>query len=179
MKTCLNYGLGLTVVCTVLMFVLYFLGYHSEPEKLQSIQGPNTVINLGLTLVFVILGIRAVRENSDDKSLSYGRGVGSGALIGLFSGIASGIIFYIYGSFVNPDFHDIMYEMQMMKLEEQGNVPSEQLETMEGMMRFFTGPAFTSTMAAVVSPIMTTVIALVVSAFLKRNKPEAHEGVAA
>lgn len=167
MKTYLTYGFGLALAGALLNLCLYFSGYHNDLDKIQSGQWIATALGLTLTVGFLFLGIRAVRENSPDKSLSYGRGVLAGLLIGVFSGIFGSVFYYIYGAIINPEFHDLLYELQIQKVAERG-VPAAQLENMEGMMRFFTGPVWMAAASLIFAPIVNTVIALVLSAFLKR-----------
>jgi FtsH-binding integral membrane protein len=168
MKTYLTFGLGIALFGALMNLCLYFLGYHNDVDQIQNGQWIGMVVGLIITVGGLFLGIRAVRENSPDKSLSFGRGVLAGLLIGLFSGVFGAVFTYVYGAIINPGFHDVLYELQIQKIQESG-VPAAQVENMEGMMRFFTGPMWLAAANLFFAPIFSTIIALVLSAILKRD----------
>jgi hypothetical protein len=88
-------------------------------------------------------------------------------VITLFSGIFSAIFVLIYGLGINPEFHELVRQLQELKMEEQG-MDSQQIEAASGMMGFFTGPVFMAMMTLLFSPMMGTVISLILGIFLKR-----------
>lgn len=166
MKIYLTYGLGIALLGALMNLCLYFFGYHDDVDQIQSAQWIAMAVGLIITVGGLFLGIRAVRENSPVKSLSFGRGVLAGLLIGLFSGIFGAVFTYIYGAIINPGYHDVLYELQVQKIQETG-VSAAQVEGMEGMMRFFTGPVWVAAASVFFAPIFSTIIALVLSAILK------------
>jgi hypothetical protein len=167
MKLPLIYGLGLSIAGAVLTLILFFLGYHSDLDKFETGQTTTSILGVVITVIVLILGLRAIREATPDGSLSYGRAVGNGALITLFSGIFSAIFVLIYGLGINPEFHELVRQLQELKMEEQG-MDSQQIEAASGMMSFFTGPVFMAMMTLLFSPMMGTVISLILGIFLKR-----------
>ncbi len=166
-KLSLLYGLGISIGGAVLILILYFLGYHSDLDKFIAIQTPTMLISYAIIIVGLVLGMRAVREQSPDHSLSYGRAVGTGALITLFSGLFSAVFVLIYGLVLNPEYHDLIYRMQLAKMEEKG-VPPDQMDAAEPMMRLFSGPVFMALMAVIMSPIFGTLLSLIIAIFVKR-----------
>ena len=175
MKVYLTYGLGLALAGALINLAMYFAGFHNDIGRIQT--GQYIASGLGLTVAFVglFLGIRATREAAPDKSLSYGRGVFAGLMIGVFSGLFGAVFSLLYGLVINPEFHQLLYEMQMDKLAEAG-VPAAQADKMEGMMRFFSGPWWIAIASVFFAPIFNVVIALILSAFLKRApQPPAFE----
>jgi hypothetical protein len=168
MKTYLTYGLAIALLGALMNLTLYFLGYHNDVDQIQNAQWIAMGVGLPLTVAGLFLGIRAVRENSPDHSLSFGRGVLAGLLIGLFSGVFGAVFTYLYGAIINPEFHDVLYQLQIQKIEAAG-VSADQAAGMEGMMRFFTGPVWMAAASVFFAPIFSTIIALVLSAILKRD----------
>ena len=69
---------------------------------------------------------------------------------------------------------DVLYDMQMAKLEEQGS-SSQQIEGAEKMMRMMLSPAVMSIFQTISGFLMTTVVALVVAIFFK-NRPALQYG---
>lgn len=167
MKLPLTYGLGISIAGAILMFALYFLGFHNDPSKFQQGQIIGSVGGFIITVVGLVLGLRAIREARPDRSLSYGAAVGNGALIGLFAGIFGAIVYLLYGKVINPEFHELIYQVQVDKLAEQG-MSQDQIDSAAGMMRFFTGPIWMAVMSFVMSVLFTTILALIVAIFVKR-----------
>lgn len=167
MSTTLTYGIYLALANIALTLVGYFLGY--QTDKLAAGQWFQYVAWVAM-LVFVVLGIRAVREESEHKALSYGRGVGTAALIGLYSGLIGGAYAFIHFKFINPSFVDYLVEF-VRSQPNMAQMSDAQLSGMEQGMRMMYSPV----MLAILSPVMTTliccIIGLVASAFLKRALP--------
>ncbi len=168
MSTTMTYGLILALVNIVHSLVGYFLGF--QTEKMADGQWFNALVYLSITIV-VCLGIRAVREDSDNKSLSYGRGVGSGVLISLYAGIIGAVYALIHFKFVNPNFTDYLIEY-VRSVQSAKGASDTQLDQMEKGMRFMYGPV----MLTIITPFFYTFIGLIVSliasAVLKRAAPD-------
>lgn len=164
MSTTLTYGIYLALANVALSLVGYFLGYQTD----KMAQGQwFQYLGWVAIIVFTALGIRAVREDSPDKSLSYGRGIGSAAMIGLYSGIVGGIYVFIHFKFVNPNFADYLIEFVRTKQ----NLP----EQAEQGMRAMYGPVGMAIISAIFSPIISVIVGLIASIFLKRPAPAGSE----
>lgn len=169
MKTYLTYGSGMALAGAILALAQYFLGFHEDVEKLQSkvVASVGFLLGLAICVVGVLLAMRAVREKTPDRGLFYGRGVATGALTGVFYGVFMAVFQFVYGTAINPEFHDLLYQAQMAQMEQMG--AGAQAPQMEGMMRFFTSPVFLAGSTLIFTPILTTVVSLVVAAFVKRD----------
>ena len=92
MNTTFFYALILAVSNIVLSLVSFFLGYQTDKMAEGKWFGWLTmVLSLALAFVLTWLGVKSVREESADKSLRYGKGVGTGFLINLYSGVIGSI----------------------------------------------------------------------------------------
>jgi Protein of unknown function (DUF4199) len=168
MGTKFTYALIMTIAGAVLNLLLYFTGY--QTEKLATGQHLQW---LGFVMMAVILwlGIKAVREESPGQQLSYGKGVGTGVLISLFSGLMSAVYSYIHFKFVNPEFAD--YNMQLVRAKwEQAGMGAAQMEQAEGITRAMMGPVSMAIMTPIMAVIIGLVISLILAAMLKRNPPD-------
>ena len=167
MGTKFIYALILTICGAVLNLLLYFTGY--QTEKLATGQYLQW---FGFLIMFVVLwlGIKAVREESEHKAMSYGQGVGAGVLISLFSGLMSAIYSFIHFKFVNPEFADYQLELIRQKWAAAG-MPEARMEQAEKMTRMFMSPVAYAIMTPIMAVIFGLLMALVISAFLKRNPP--------
>ena len=103
MKTCFLYGFLLAVAGSILILVLYFLGFHSDPAKLAAGNWIGGVLGLGIGISLTVLGVKARRsEVPENVEFGYGRALGAGVLISLFASILSTIFNYVYAAFINP-----------------------------------------------------------------------------
>ncbi len=167
MSTKFTYALILTICGALLSLLLYFTGF--QTEKLATGQYFQW---LGGVMMFVVLwlGIKAVRDEAPEKGLSYGRGVGTGTLISLYSGLMSSVYSYIHFKFINTEFADYQLALIRTKWEAAG-MSETQMEQMENVTRMMMGPG----VQAVITPILVTIFgvicALIIAAFLKRNPP--------
>jgi Protein of unknown function (DUF4199) len=165
MNTALFYGIVLALANIVLSLLSYFLGFQTD-----RIAQEYWVSLVGL-LVFVVilwLGIRALREEAADKSLSYGRGVGGGVLISLYSGLIGMVYTFIHVTFINPSYVDYRIDDTRPKWIHAG-LNDAQMEAAEKGMRFVYGPVPFSILAFLMTVLLGVLVALIVAAFLKRE----------
>ena len=136
MGTKFTYALMLSIAGAVLNLLLYFTGF--QTEKLAVGQHLNWIGFVAM-IVILVLGIRAVRDEAPDRALSYGKGVGSGVLISLLSGLMSAVYNFVHFKFINTEFAD--YQMELIRAKwEQAGMGSAQMEQAEGFTRAMLGP---------------------------------------
>lgn len=167
MNTKFTYALIITIAQAVFSLLMYFAGF--QTEKMATGQYLNWIA-FPITIVLLWMGIKAVREESPDKSLTYGEGVGAGVLISLYSGLMSGVYNFIHFKYIVPEFFDFQMELIRSKWTAAG-INDTQLEQMENMTRKFMGPVATAIMTPVMSVIIGLIIALILAAILKRSTP--------
>lgn len=164
MGTKFTYALALTISQAVFNLVMYFLGYQTDKmEAGQYFQW----LALIITGVVLWLGIRAVREESPGKSLTYGQGVGAGALISLYSSPMTAIYTYLHLKFINPDFFEYQAALMHEKLVAKG-LPDEKIEAFEAMSKKFSGPGISAFFTLFIVVIAGVLVSLIVAAILKR-----------
>lgn len=150
--------------------LLYFTGY--ETEKLAVGQHAGWLAFI-MMIVILYLGIRAVREESPGHYISYGKALGTGVLISLFSSLMSGVYNFIHLKFVNTQFVD--YQLELIKLQwEKAGMSSAQMEQAEGVTRMMMGPVVQGMMTVVMGVIIGLILSLILAAVLKRPAPEAQ-----
>jgi len=162
MKIPLNYGALIAFAGIVVSLVGYLLGYHNDLEKFELGNQIGQIAGLLTSVIGILLAMRAARAQSPDGSLSYGRAVGTGTLVSLVSGAISAVYVLFYGTVINPQFHELVYENATSKMT------AEQAEAAAGMMRFFTGAIWMGVMVLIVSPIFGALISLIIAIFVKR-----------
>ncbi len=170
MNTTFFYALILAVSNIVLTLVGFFLGFQTDKMAEGRWFG---WLSLVVAVAVTWLGVKAVREESADKSLSYGKGVKAGFLINLYAGIVGSIYGFIHFTFINPSFVDYVVDQAKQKAV---NVSDAQLAGMEKGIRFMMSPVVMTIWGFVMALFIGIVIALIVSAFLKREPKAAIDG---
>lgn len=168
MSTKFIYALTLTISGALLNLLLYFTGF--QTEKLATGQYLNW---LGFVIMFAVLwlGIKAVRDEAPEKGMSYGRGVGTGTLISLYSGLMSSVYSFIHFKFVNPEFADYQLALIRPKWEAAG-MPEAQMEQAEKMTRAMMGPVAQAIMTPIFVVLFGLILSLIIAAILKRPAPD-------
>jgi hypothetical protein len=174
MKTPLIYGAAMAIGGALLTLILFFAGFHDSAEKMGSgiAQSLGMVGGLLIAVVCLVLAMRDKRANtSPDLPWGYGSALGTGVLTGLFSALFGAIFTYIYFAFLNPGVTNIMYEVELAKMEARGT-PPEQIDAAEGMMRFMFSPGMATLVQTIVGIVVIVILSLIIAIFYK-NRPAA------
>lgn len=177
MKTYLTYGFAMALAGALVTLVLFFLGFHSDPAKVQTGNWISTPLLIIITVVCLVLGTKARRaEVPATEEFGYGRALGSGVMIVLFSALFGIVTTLLYATVINPGFADVLVQAQAAQMEAKG-IGSAQIEQMEKGMRFMMKPPMMAVFGFVSTMFWGAVVALITSAFLRR--PAAEPAVAA
>jgi preprotein translocase subunit YajC len=164
MNTKVFFGLILALANIVLSLVGFFLGF--QTDKIAQGQWYN-LLPLVVFIVILWFGIRAVREEAKDKSLTYGKGVGAGFLISLYGGLIGSIYSFVHFTFINPNFADYQVDFVREKWVQKG-LSDAQMEAVEKFTRVFLSPALMSITGLFMTLLLGVVVALILAAILKR-----------
>jgi hypothetical protein len=173
MSTKFTYALILTICGAVFNLLMYFTGLQTEKLAVgQYVQW------LGFVMMFVILflGTKAVRDEAPEKGMSYGRGLGTGVLISLYSGLMSSVYSFIHFKFVNTEFADYQIALIRPKWEAAG-LGEAQMDQAEKFTRAMMGPVAQAVMTPIFVVLFGLLCALIIAAILKRPAAEAPKAV--
>jgi hypothetical protein len=171
MKTILTYGFCLALANFLLTLVLFILGFHSDAGKMAAAQWIGGGVSLAISVTVIALGTRARRDSlAPDAAFSYGSAVGAGFLISIVSTVLSTAGNYVYVTFINPHFVDVVVQSQLDKLSAKG-LSSDQLDQAERLIRMTMGPLWQGVIFIIMGLLFGIVISLVTAAFLKRPAP--------
>jgi len=163
--------------------LLWVSGLHADVAKFQT----SIYIGYGvflLQIIIVVLGIKATRDIDGEGYMTYGRGIGVGAIIGTISSIISSLFYFIYVKALNPMYNDVYKEYSQLKVIEyykKMNMSEEQInqalqqsnslisQDMSFLIQLITG--------IIVNVLFAIIVALIASAILKRIKPEEFKEV--
>ncbi|MEI6861366.1 MAG: DUF4199 domain-containing protein [Verrucomicrobiota bacterium] len=169
MKTCLTYGFTSALGLAFLTLGFFFLGFHSDAAKLASTQWISTLGGMAISVTCLVLGIRARRaETPAEQDFGYGRAVGAGALVTLFSVLFSSVLNGLYTLVVNPEIGEIMVQAQVAAMHAQG-IKGEAVEAAEKIMRVVMHPLLQAIISIVGGMIGGTIISLIAAIFLRRK----------
>lgn len=99
-KTVIRYGLYSFLIAIILFLSALVFGQGLSFET-QTVLG---YLSIAASLSFVFFGIRYYRDTQNNGVISFGKALGIGMLITLFSAIGFAIIDYLYTAYINPDF---------------------------------------------------------------------------
>jgi len=158
----MNYGamLGLALVAVNLSF--YFVG--------DSLSDFLRIITSVILVLGIILGIKHYRKNELDGFISYGKSLGMGTAISFFSGIIVAFYMYLMVSYFDKTIIPEMLEKTVQEMSEKG-IPDEQMELAAKVQEKLFTPLSISFMTVVSNAFMGFIFSLIISIFLKKEKP--------
>lgn len=177
MKTCSLYGFISALAGALLGIVLYFLGYHSDPAKLAAAQLIGGCTGFAIIVACIALGTSARRaEMPQEQGFGYGAALLAGTQISIVSAFLSGVFNYAYLAFINPGFAEILLQDKMDKLQAKG-VSGADLDRAESITRTMLHPLPAAIFGLIYLFIVGFLVALVVSAFVRRPAPSGPPAV--
>jgi hypothetical protein len=162
-KDTINYGiiLGLISVGLSVLFYMFDLTFKSW------IMWPS----LAITLLILYFLLRSYRDHYNNGFISYGKSVGAGVIINLYSGIITAIFIFVLYSFIDPGLVDKQLAFAEEKMIDRG-VPESAIDSGLQMQAKMMKPWLTSLMSIVNSVFFGLVISLLVSIFItKKGNP--------
>jgi hypothetical protein len=172
MKTSVTYGFFMALGWFLLTLILFFLGLHSDPAKLQSAQWILMGGGIVITVICLVLGTKArAAETPVTEDFTYGKAFMSGFMIALFGGLFAIATTILYGTVINPNFTDIQLQAQALNLEAKG-VSQDKIDQIQRMSAMWMKPPIQAAFGFIFGLIFNTIISLITSAFLKRAAVE-------
>ncbi|MFT4032754.1 MAG: DUF4199 domain-containing protein [Siphonobacter sp.] len=154
---------------------IFSIGYQvlnlMPEDPLQANVGWGLLVNL-LQIIFTIavlfLAIKEYRMMNEGY-LSFGEGVGISALTGAVWGVVSGGITLIYTQFIDNSAQQRMLSGLRNSYEEKG-MTDEQVDSAMNMVEMMTQPSFGFVMTILMGVIIGTLLGLIVSAIMKKDR---------
>ncbi|WP_133272078.1 DUF4199 domain-containing protein [Hymenobacter radiodurans] len=159
----LRYGLLTGIVSIIYSFILLAANLQQNSAL--------ALLSFVILIVGIILAHKTYKE-SNNGFMSYGQGLGIGALVGLVTGLLGGVFNYIYTTFIDPSAAQRAMEQARAKLEESGSMSDAQIDqTVQMSQRFSSGPV--GIVVALISfAIAGFLLSLIIAAITKHNRPE-------
>ena len=171
MKNYLIYGFAMAMAGALLTLIMFFAGFHSDAEKMQSglAQAIGYVGPTAIAFTVIVLGTRARREEvPETEPFGYAQALGAGVMIGLFAALFNVVFSYLYFAVINPNFSDVAHQAQVAAMEAKG-LTAAQIEGADAIMQRMMSPAILTAFGALFGFIWAVLVSLVTAAFLKRK----------
>lgn len=170
MKTPLLYGAIMALVGALASYGLFFAGYHDTPEKVQASQWVGSTVGIVAAVVCIALAMREQRaQYPASQKWGYGSAFGTGVLTVLWAALIGAVFAYVYFAIINPQFPDILQQVQDTKLEAKG-LSGSQLEAAERMAHRFLTPVPMTVFNALGTFVGGVIISLLVAIFFRRRE---------
>ncbi|MFC5412000.1 DUF4199 domain-containing protein [Larkinella bovis] len=160
-RVALKWGLISGVIFMVYTTIINVAGLFTN----QSMQW----ISLVIAIAVAIMAMRDYRA-LNGGFMSYGEGVGLGTLLSVISGLVSITYSLIYTNFIDTTIRQQMLDNAREQLESRG-MSDEQIDQAMQFTEKLQSPGLQFMVGVLFSAIFGVLIALVVAAFLRRNKP--------
>ena len=177
MKTKFTYALIIAFVVIVLQLVAFLLGFQTDKIDIPAA----TIFGwaawlLGLVVLFMAVwfGLRTVRDEKPDRSLTYGQGVAAGVIIVLIAAAICAVYMFLHYSFLNPNFAENVIGAARLKWTAMG-MNDDQMNMAEKLLRVTTHPAIMAVMEFIGKTIMGVIVSLIAAAIVKRNPQPAAQ----
>jgi tetrahydromethanopterin S-methyltransferase subunit B len=169
MKPYLIYGSLIALANSVVTLVLYLAGLHSDPDKLSTAGYISMVAALATSIPFMVAGVRTKRNlTPPTDDFTYGMALGVAIVVGLFATVLSTAFQFVYQSFINPGYAEVMIQSQIAAMQAK-NIPAEHMEKAEGMMRMMLKPAVQAVFGFVFGTVFNVLLSLIIAAIMRRK----------
>jgi Flp pilus assembly pilin Flp len=165
-QTGIRYGVILGLISVAYFMVLVLSGINTADGW---VRWSGFIFNAAL----VVLGQLYFRQNGNGY-MSFGQGMGIAFWIALISSVISTGFTVLYMTIIDPDFAQMIQDMQMESMAEQG-LSDEQIEQGMKMAAKFTTPPMLFTFGVLAGIISTMLIALLTTFFTRKENPNMPE----
>jgi hypothetical protein len=159
-KETLNYGLILGLITIVFSVLTYMLDATGKPWVI--------VPSLIISIVALYMLLRSYRDTFNHGYISYGRAVGAGMVISIYSAILGAAYIYILYGFIDPGLVD----KQILEAEEKliaKGMPEGSIDAALQMQAKFMKPWFMAISSIFSAAFFGLILSLLVSLFIKKE----------
>ena len=166
-NTIVKYGSYGLLVALILVLLVLWLG-RGMSYSIQEVFG---YVTMFASLSFIYFGIRHYRDQVNDGTVSFGKGLLIGMLISAFVGIGIGIADYIYTTMINPDFAAEYLETTLKTMEAELSVEEFKIqkETLTTQMENYGGSGFMAFIMFITVIMIGFIVSLISSLILQRK----------
>jgi Protein of unknown function (DUF4199) len=160
-RVALKFGVVTAIASIIYITILYVSGQSTNTSLLY--------LGLVITIAGMVLAMKEFKEDSNGF-MSYGQGLGIGTMMSAVSGFISGVYNYIYNVFIDPTLRQQVLDKLRRDLEDKGT-DDAQIDKAISISEKFSSPGLGFAFGMIGAIIVGLVIALIVSAIMKKDKP--------
>ncbi len=149
---------------SIAVFLLFYLLGTDIQSKLPQ------WISYSLLVLFIVMGIKAYRDESLDGFIGYGKSLGTGVLIAIFGGFITGIFTLIFFQYLAPEMVQKIMDEAQKSMVERGGMSDEQIEMAMSMTAKFMTPFWLFLFSVIGSGFMGLIFSLIISVFMKKEQ---------
>ncbi len=172
LKTHVFFGFMMSLAGALMMLLLFFTGFHDNPDKFLIGLIVGFVGVILITVLGLVFGIRAVRNEKGTGKFSYGQAVLAGVLISVFSSLFGSVFQVTYVKAINPDYTETGVKW-LEALLERSNAPADKIEEAVDDMRRKSALGYQIRNSLIGGIVTGTIISLLAAIALKRNPDSA------
>jgi len=161
-RLALKWGIIASVLLSIYTVVIYMTGFFKI--------GPMSFLSYFILLIAIILAAREFRSLNNNY-MSFGECLGLGTLLSAVTGVITSIFTYVYINMIDTTLMQQMEDLQREQMEARG-LTEEQISQALEMAAIFTRPSVMFLMGLFIYVLIGFVWSLIVSAVLKKDKPE-------
>ncbi|GAB3741418.1 hypothetical protein GCM10027594_21140 [Hymenobacter agri] len=158
----LRYGILTALVSIIFSFGLNVMHQESSPAR---------YLSFAILIAGIVLAMNHFKQQNQGF-MSFGQGVGIGAVVSAVVGLLSGIFAYIYMTFIDTDMLVRITDKIRTDMEARGGMSDEQIDQAVAMSSKFMNGPFMIGAALLGTVLMGVLLSLVISAFIKNAQPE-------
>ncbi|MCY7357768.1 MAG: DUF4199 domain-containing protein [Rudanella sp.] len=137
-------------------------------------QSWTSILSIVISIGGLVLAMREFRTLNGGY-MSFGEGTTVGTVTGLISGLLSVAFSWFYMTIIDTNVMANMAEKTREALEKQGSFSDEQIDQQMEMMERFQTPGMLLGIGLISALIGSVIIALIVAAFMRKEKPSLFE----
>lgn len=158
----LAYGAITAVVMIIYSLILYLLDLHMNDYL--------PIIGFLFLIGGLVYGTLEYRKKLPGGAMTYGKAFGTSFMIALFAVIIGAVYAYAFYQFIAPDaIVDLIDKARERALDSNPDITEEQLQAALDMQSAFFKPVWIAVSAFFMQLVVSAVICLIVSAFLKKE----------
>ena len=162
-KSAMTYGLILALALIVMHLIQYMMDMYKTPLWVS-------ILTYIVIIAGIIYGTIRFRDDELKGYISYGKALGSGVLISLFSSIVYGFYFYLLAGVIDPNYLENVFKTMEQAYFEAG-MTYEQIDMAMAMVRKFQSPIIMMISSIFTFTFMGTIFSLITSIFIKKEEP--------
>lgn len=160
-RIALKWGGILGLVLILITLIMYMTNPAGNPSF--------SILTLVAMVAFIALGLVEYRR-TNEGFMTYGEGMGIGALLSAVAGLLSSAFITFYNVVIDPTIQQRATELAQEQLEKQG-MDDDQIEKAMEIAQKFQSPGFVFVAQVFGTIIMGVLLTLIIAAIVRRNRP--------